>query len=51
MQTYKEICEKIPLSINLSMYERNMRHMGLKSQLQALKALHDQYNDAVFITP
>jgi hypothetical protein len=41
MQDYKEICEKIPLSIDLNPLERTMRRVGLKSQLQALKALHD----------
>ena len=41
MQNYKEICESIPLSNDLSMYERTMRRVGLQSQLQALKTLHD----------
>ena len=41
MQIYKEICEKVSLSTDLNVLERTMRCVGLKSQLQALKALHD----------
>ena len=41
MQNYKEICQKIRLSTNLNVLERTMRRVGLKSQLHALKALHD----------
>jgi hypothetical protein len=41
MQDYKEICEKISLSIDLNVVERTMRCVGLKSQLQTLKDLHD----------
>ena len=41
MQNYKEMCEKIPLSTNLNVLQQTMRRVGLKSQLQALKALHD----------
>ena len=41
MENYKEICETIPLTAELSMYERTMRRGGLKSQLEVLEDLHN----------